>query len=43
MHANKEDVALNSLRDISDYSSYIEQRISKLNNLYRSLTIDPTK
>jgi hypothetical protein len=32
-------VALSSLHDISDYSSYIDQRISKLNNLYQSLTI----
>jgi hypothetical protein len=32
-------MALSSLHDISDYSSYIDQRITKLNNLYQSLTI----
>jgi hypothetical protein len=35
----RETVALSSLHDISDYSSYIDQRISKLNNLYESLTL----
>lgn len=35
----RENLALSSLHDISDYSNYIEQRISKLNNLYESLNI----
>jgi hypothetical protein len=35
----RETIALSSLHDISDYSTYIDQRISKLNNLYQSLTI----
>jgi hypothetical protein len=39
----RETIALSSLHDISDYSNYIDQRISKLNNLYQSLTISPQK
>lgn len=39
----REDRALSSLHDISDYSNYIDQRISKLNNLYQSLTITHDK
>lgn len=39
----RETMALSSLHDISDYSNYIDQRISKLNNLYQSLTISRDK
>jgi hypothetical protein len=31
------------LRDISDYSSFIEQKISKLNHIYRSLNANSNK
>lgn len=36
-------MALSSLHDISDYSNYIDQRISRLNHLYQSLTITRDK
>lgn len=38
---DREVVALSSLHDISDYSNYIDQRITKLNNLYQSLSVKP--
>ena len=40
---DREVVALSSLHDISDYSNYIDQRITKLNNLYQSLSVKPKK
>lgn len=38
---DREVVALSSLHDISDYSNYIDQRITKLNNLFQSLSVKP--
>jgi len=35
-------MAVNSLHEISDYTSYIDQRIFKLNLLYKTLSTEKT-
>lgn len=39
----KETIALNSLHDISEYNTYLDRRILKLNLLYQSLDMTKKK